>query len=115
METINKSELFKQAHAMAKTMKGDYKACLALALRMLYRKARKTTLRKVVDGKFLISTANLGFEYETMVFRADGSEEGFYYDEPIFECRTRTKQEALKVHNEQVDKYVDLAYLFAFA
>lgn len=115
METINKSILFKKAHAMAKNMKGDYKACFALALRILYRKARKKTLRKVVDGKFLISTANLGFEYETMVFRADGSEEGFDYDEPIFECRTRTKQEALKVHNEQVDKYVDLAYLFAFA
>lgn len=112
---INKRELFKKAHAMAKTMKGDYKACLALALRILYRKARKTTLRKVVDGKFLISTANLGFEYETMVFRADGSEEGFDYDEPIFEYRTNSKQKAIKIHNEQVNKYVDLAYLFTFA
>lgn len=112
---INKRELFKKAHTMAKNMEGDYKACLALALRILYKKVRKTTLRKVVDGKFLISTANLGFEYETMVFRADGSEEGFDYDEPIFEYRTNSKQKAIKIHNEQVNKYVDLAYLFTFA
>ncbi len=46
METINKSILFKKAHAMAKNMKGDYKACFALALRILYRKAKKKNIEK---------------------------------------------------------------------
>ena len=112
---INKSELFKKAHAMAKTMEGNYRACFALALIKLYKQARQLKLRKVIDDKFLISTATVGDEYETIVFRADGSEDIFDYAYPIFEYRTNSKQEAIKVHNEQVNKYVDLAYLFTFA
>lgn len=112
---IKKKELFKKAHQLAKTMEGNYRACFTLALIKLYKQARQLKLRKVVDDKFLISTATVGKQYETMVFRADGSADIFDYADPIFEYRTNSKQEAIKIHNEQVNKYVDLAYLFAFA
>lgn len=32
-----KSLIFKQAHKLAKRFKGDYKACFALALKIIYR------------------------------------------------------------------------------
>ena len=37
--TINKSNLFKQAHKLAKTYTGNYKACFALALKTLFKQA----------------------------------------------------------------------------
>lgn len=42
METINKSNLFKKAHEMAKKYEGNYKARFSLALRTLFKKAHAT-------------------------------------------------------------------------
>lgn len=60
---INKRELFKKAHQLAKTMEGNYRACFTLALIKLYKQARQLKLRKVVDDKFLISTATVGKQW----------------------------------------------------
>lgn len=37
-----KSEIFKQAHALAKTFEGNYMACFAEALRIVYYDMKKT-------------------------------------------------------------------------
>lgn len=40
MTKINKSILFKKAHQLAKKYEGNYKACFALALKVLYKQIK---------------------------------------------------------------------------
>lgn len=39
--TINKSNLFKQAHKLAKIYEGNHKACFSLALKTLFKQAHQ--------------------------------------------------------------------------
>ena len=41
MTNINKKDLFKKAHELARTYEGNYKACFALALKTLFKQAHQ--------------------------------------------------------------------------
>ena len=104
---MNKSEIFKAAHALARTFEGNYSACFSLALKIIYRGESEMTTAQELNEKFGVKTKvwESSVNYYVNSFDSDyldaaieAAQEIKLKKEFIFvPFRTSKKQDAIKV------------------